>query len=68
MVKNPPANAGDTDLVPGLGRSHMLGATKPNEPQIPKPALPKPVLHKKPWISATGESPCTATKTQGSQK
>ena len=23
MVKNPPANAGDTVLIPGLGRSHM---------------------------------------------
>ena len=24
VVKNPPANAGDTGLSPGLGRSHML--------------------------------------------
>ena len=24
VVKNPSANAGDTDLIPGLGRSHML--------------------------------------------
>ena len=23
VVKNPPANAGDTALSPGLGRSHM---------------------------------------------
>ena len=23
MVKNPPANAGDTGSIPGLGRSHM---------------------------------------------
>ena len=23
VVKNPPANAGDTGLSPGLGRSHM---------------------------------------------
>ena len=23
VVKNPPANAGDTDLTPGPGRSHM---------------------------------------------
>ena len=23
VVKNPPANAGDTDSSPGLGRSHM---------------------------------------------
>ena len=24
VVKNPPANAGDMGLNPGLGRSHML--------------------------------------------
>ena len=24
VVKNPPANAGDTGLIPGPGRSHML--------------------------------------------
>ena len=24
VVKNPPANAGDPGLSPGLGRSHML--------------------------------------------
>ena len=23
VVKNPPVNAGDTGLIPGLGRSHM---------------------------------------------
>ena len=23
VVKNPPANAGDTDLIPSLGRFHM---------------------------------------------
>ena len=23
VVKNPPANAGDRSLIPGLGRSHM---------------------------------------------
>ena len=27
--KNPPANVGDMDSVPGLGRFLMLGATKP---------------------------------------
>ena len=25
MVKNPPANAGDMGLIPGLGRSHGVG-------------------------------------------
>ena len=24
VVNNPPANTGDTDSIPGLGRSHML--------------------------------------------
>jgi len=28
-VKNPPANAGDTDLIPDLGDPTGLGATKP---------------------------------------
>ena len=28
VVKNLPANAGDWDLIPGLGRFHMLGAAK----------------------------------------
>ena len=27
-VKNLPANLGDTGSIPGLERSHMLGATK----------------------------------------
>ena len=29
LVKNLPASAGDTGSVPGPGRSHMLGTTKP---------------------------------------
>ena len=29
VVKNLPANAGDTRSIPGLGRSHMPWATKP---------------------------------------
>ena len=29
VVKNPPANAGDTVLIPDLGRRHMPQATKP---------------------------------------
>ena len=29
VVKNPPANEGDTGSIPGLGRSYMLLATKP---------------------------------------
>ena len=29
VVKNLPCNAGDTSSIPGLGRSHMDGRTKP---------------------------------------
>ena len=29
VVKNPPANTGDRDLIPGSGRSHMWRAAKP---------------------------------------
>ena len=29
MVKNPPAKAGDTDLIPGLGRSLGVGNGNP---------------------------------------
>ena len=29
MVKNPPDNAGDMSLIPGLGRSYILQSMKP---------------------------------------
>ena len=29
MVKNPPANAGDTGSIPGRGRSHMPQSNQP---------------------------------------
>ena len=29
VAKNPPANAGDVDLIPGLGRSPGEGSDKP---------------------------------------
>ena len=34
VVKNPPANAGDTGSSPGLGRSHMLQSSWAREPQL----------------------------------
>ena len=37
MVKNPPANAGDTGSSPGLGRSHMLQSNLAREPQLLSP-------------------------------
>ena len=39
VVKNLPANAGDTGSIPGPGRSHMHGATKS--------VCLEPVLHSK---------------------
>ena len=34
VVKNPPANAGDMDLSPGLGRSHMPRSNWARAPQL----------------------------------
>ena len=34
MVKNPPASAGDTGSIPGLGRSHMPQSSKAHAPQL----------------------------------
>jgi len=39
VVKNPPANAGDMNSIPGLGKSHL--------PQLLKHTRLKPVLHKR---------------------
>ena len=59
VVKNPPANAGDTGSIPGLGRSHMLQSNKAHvpqllslrsrarEPQLLKPARLEPMLRDK---------------------
>ena len=37
MVKNLPANAGDTGSSPGLGRSHMPQSNKARAPQLLSP-------------------------------
>ena len=34
VVKNPPANAGDMGLTPGLGRSHILQSNWAYVPQL----------------------------------
>ena len=72
VVKNPPANAGDTGLIPGSGRSHMPQSNEApvpqllslrstaREPQLLKPTHLEPTLHNK---EATAmRSPCTTTK------
>ena len=52
VVKNLPANAGDTGSSPGPGRSHMLRSNKAPEPQLLslrsrslEPQLLKPMSH-----------------------
>ena len=44
VVKNPPANAGDTGLSPGLGRSNIPRNNKAREPQLLKPTHLEPML------------------------
>ena len=83
MVKNPPANAGNTGSSPRPGRCHMPQSNKARVPQLLKPAHLEPVLGNKsshrdeqpahrnqewPPLAAIGESPRAATKTQRSQK
>ena len=70
MDKSPPAKAGDTGSIPGLGRSHMPWG---NEAQLlNKRSHPneKAEHHNKeqPLGAATRESWHAATKTQSSQK
>ena len=45
VVKNPPANAGDTGSVPGPGRSHMPQSNKARAPQLLSPHTIKPASH-----------------------
>ena len=51
VVKNPPANAGDTGLIPDPRRSHMPGSNEAHVPQLLRlcsgarePQLLKPAL------------------------
>ena len=83
MVENLPANAGDTGLSPGLGRSHMPRSNGAREPQLlslrvwslcsatGEAAIVKRPAHRDeewPLLAAAGRSSLTETKTQHSQK
>ena len=73
VVKNPPANAGDTGSIPGLGRSHMLQSnwarapqllslrSRAREPQLLKPTCLEPVLRNK-------RSHCNEKPTHGKEE
>ena len=47
MVRNLSANAGNTDLIPDLGRSHMPQSNKAHTPQLLKPKSLEPVIRKR---------------------
>ena len=77
MVKNPTANAGDTGLIPALGRSHMPGSNTAHAPQLLKPArsltrettaIRSQSATTQTPLTTTRESPGTATKTRHNQK
>ena len=44
MVKNPPANAGDMALIPGVGRSHMAWGSQAHEPPRHDEDLREPLV------------------------
>ena len=47
VVKSLPCNAGDTCLIPGLGRSHVLRSNWAHTPQLLKPVHLEPMLRNK---------------------
>ena len=59
-VRNLPASAGDTGLIPGPGGSRMLPSNRAHEPQLLKSMLLEPMLQSK--RNHHRGSPCTTTK------
>ena len=59
VVKNPPTNAGNTDLDPGLGRFHVLWGNYIHSPGLVKPGHLEPTLRDK---STAPRGLCTARK------
>ena len=82
-VESLPANAGDTDSSPGLGRSHMLQSSWAHEPQLLSLCVwslcsatgeaaivrgSRTAMRSGPHLPQARESPRAETKTQHSQK
>ena len=57
MDKNPPANAGDTGSIPGLGRFHMLQKTKDHASQLLSPCATTTEAHEPKVHAAQRETP-----------
>ena len=71
VVKNPPANAGDTGAVPDPGRSHMPQGNWAHEPQLgslcsraQEPQLLMPTVHPPTRKATAMRSPHTTTRDQ----
>ena len=58
MVKNPPANAGDTGLIPELGRSPGEGKGKP----LQYSCLGNPMVREAWWATAHGVAELDTTE------
>ena len=70
MVKNPPANAGDVDLIPGSGRSPRVGNGSPLQCSCLKNSMKSSLEEYGPWdhkeldtIEHTRTRACTHTHT-----
>ena len=57
MDENPPANAGDTGSIPGLGRFHMLQSNKACVPQLLRASLLAQTVKNLPAMQETGFDP-----------
>ena len=58
MVKDPPANAEDMSLVPGLGGFHLLWGATATEPACLQPALYSQRDHCDKSVLRSESSPC----------
>ena len=67
MVKNPPASAGDTGLIPGLGRFPVTLGNKAGEPQGPS-LRSRAVLHSERSPNTIRESPMHSNGSPGQPK
>ena len=79
-MKNPPANAGSTGSVPGLGQSRVPGADEVHEPQPQglrsrahepgrlEPACLEPMPHREWPCSLRLEKACTQQRRPGAAK
>ena len=59
-MKNPPVDAGGTDSIPGLGRSHRLQSSEAREAEVLSPRALEPELWNK--RSRPNEKPDSATR------